>query len=161
MRIAILGASGRTGRLIVAQAAERGHEPRPVARRPAAALDESWSVADGRDATAQAAAIRGCDAVAFAIGATGEGDPRALSESLAATLKAMATSGVARIAVVSADGPFAESGDPLSRFVAKPILGRVLRETFAEVRKPAPQLCPTRTVSGPTSYRSNSRSHCA
>jgi uncharacterized protein YbjT (DUF2867 family) len=36
--------------------------------------------------------------------------------------------------VVTADGPFADSGDPLSRFVAKPILNRLLRESFADFR---------------------------
>jgi uncharacterized protein YbjT (DUF2867 family) len=134
MRIAVLGASGRTGRLVVEQAIERGHEPRLVVRRPEAALDETWAVADGRDAAALAVALRGCDAVAFAIGPTGPADPRVVTECLAATLQAMSASGVRRIAVVTADGPHADSGDPLSRFVAKPILNRLLRESFADFR---------------------------
>lgn len=135
MRIAVLGAAGRTGRLIVEQAAERGHQPRPVVRRPEAAVDETWVVADGRDVAALATVLRGCDAVAFAIGPTGRAaDPRVVSECLAATLQAMDASGVTRIAVVTADGPFADSGDPLSRFVAKPILNRLLHESFADFR---------------------------
>jgi putative NADH-flavin reductase len=134
MRIAVLGASGRTGRLVVEQAVERGHQPRPVVRRPAAAVDEAWAVADGRDVAALTAALRDCDAVAFTIGPTGHSDSRVVTECLAATLQAMAASGVTRIAVVTADGPFADSGDPLSRFVAKPILNRLLRESFADFR---------------------------
>lgn len=135
MRIAILGASGRTGRLIVAEAARRGHEPRPVVRRANAVLGERWAVADGRDVSAVQAALRGCDAVAFAIGPTGrDHDPRVLSESLGATLTAMAACGLRRIVVVTADGPFRDSGDPLSRFVAKPILNRLLREGFEDFR---------------------------
>jgi uncharacterized protein YbjT (DUF2867 family) len=109
VKVAILGAAGRTGRQIVDQALERGHQIRPIVRRPAA--------------------------IAFAIGPSGrQGDPHVLAESLATTLAAMAVTGVGRIAVVSADGPFADSGDPLTRFVAKPIVGRVLREGFADFR---------------------------
>jgi len=134
MRIAVLGASGRTGRLVIEQAVERGHQPRPVVRRPEAAVDETWAIADGRDVAALTEALRGCDAVAFTIGPVGHGDPRVVTECLAATLQAMSASGVTRIAVVTADGPFADSGDPLSRFVAKPILNRLLRESFADFR---------------------------
>jgi uncharacterized protein YbjT (DUF2867 family) len=134
MRIAVLGASGRTGRLVVEQAVERGHQPRPVVRRPEAAVDESWAIADGRDVAALTAALSGCDAVAFTIGPTGHSDPRVVTECLAATLQAMSASGVTRIAVVTADGPFADSGDPLSRFVAKPILNLLLYESFEDFR---------------------------
>jgi len=135
MRIAVLGATGRTGRLIVEQAIERGHEVRPVTRRAEAALDQTWAVADGRDAAAIEAALDGCDAVAFAVGPSGKGaDPGVLSQSLAATLAAMAGAGVKRIVVVTADGPFTETGDPLTRFVAKPILNRVLPESMADFR---------------------------
>jgi uncharacterized protein len=34
VRIAVIGAAGRTGRLVVEQALERGHEVRALARRP-------------------------------------------------------------------------------------------------------------------------------
>lgn len=132
-KIAILGASGRTGRLIVEQAQERGLGLRPVVRRPEAALDERWAVADGRDASALGTALAGCDAVAFAIGPSGrDSDPHVVSESLAAALGAMRANGIRRIALVSADGPFRDSGDPLTRFVAKPIFGRIFREGWAD-----------------------------
>jgi uncharacterized protein YbjT (DUF2867 family) len=135
MRIAVLGATGRTGRLIIEQAIERGHEVRAVTRRAEAAVDATWAVADGRDVPAVEAALHGCDAAAFAIGPSGRGaDPGVLSQSLAATLAAMAGAGVKRIVVVTADGPFADSGDPLTRFVAKPILNRVLPESMADFR---------------------------
>jgi putative NADH-flavin reductase len=135
MRIAVLGATGRTGRLIVEQAIERGYEARPVTRRRAAAADSTWAVADGRDVAAIEAALDGCDAVAFAIGPSGRGaDPGVLSQSLAATLAAMPGARVKRIVVVTADGPFTGSGDPLTRFVAKPILNRVLAESMADFR---------------------------
>jgi len=123
MRIAVLGATGRTGRLIIEQAIERGHEVRAVTRRAEAAVDATWAVADGRDVPAVEAALHGCDAAAFAIGPSGRGaDPGVLSQ------------GVKRIVVVTADGPFADSGDPLTRFVAKPILNRVLPESMADFR---------------------------
>jgi putative NADH-flavin reductase len=135
MRIAVLGATGRTGKLVIDQAIERGHVVRPITRRADAARDQTWAVADGSDVPAIQAAVRGCDAVAFAIGPSGRGaDPRVLSQSLAATLAAMPGAGVNRIVVVTADGPFKDSGDPLIRFVAKPILGAVLPQSMADFR---------------------------
>lgn len=134
MRIAVLGASGRTGGLIVREATDRGHEAIAVVRRPGSGPEGvAERVAEGRDAAALAEAMSGCDAVVFAIGPSGGStDHTVMRESMPAVTEAMRRAGVARLVVVSASGPYTEGDDPLLRFVAKPIVQRILREPFAD-----------------------------
>lgn len=134
MRISVLGASGRTGGLVTATAAGRGHEPVAVVRRAGSApAGAEERVADGRDADALAVALAGCDAAVFAIGPTSSSiDHRVMRESMPAVIDGMRRTGVTRLLVVSASGPFTEGDDPLLRFVAKPIVQRILREPFAD-----------------------------
>lgn len=134
MHIAVLGATGRTGALVAAETRARGHQVTSVARRPDPSLPDPVRLADGRDRDATARAITGVDAVAFAIGPRpGEQDPHVVRDTVATTIAAMQDAGVARIVMVSADGPFAGSGDPLTRWVAKPILRRVFAEPWADL----------------------------
>ena len=134
MQIAVLGAGGRTGRLVATEARARGHQVVSVVRRPAPELPEPVRVADGRDRDATARAIAGVDAVAFTIGhRPGEADPHVIRDTVATTVHAMLASGAQRLVAVSADGPFADSGDPILRWVAKPILRRVFAESWADL----------------------------
>lgn len=135
MRIAVLGASGRTGALVVDAARSRGHEPVAVVRRPGSAPDGAEErLADGRDADALAEALAGCDAVVFAIGPSlGSSDHTVMRESMPAVVDAMRRRGITRLATVSASGPYSEGDDPFLRYVAKPIVRRILREPFADL----------------------------
>lgn len=65
MRIAVTGAAGFIGKAVVAAALARGHAPVAVVRAAAAFPDgvEVRAVGDLEDATAQARAVEGCDAV--------------------------------------------------------------------------------------------------
>lgn len=134
MRIAVLGASGRTGSLVANESTRRGHDVIEVVRRSGSSQDPNRErIADGRDADALAAAIGGCDAVVFAIGPRVEStDHRVMRESMPAVLEAMHTADVDRLIVVSASGPFSEGDDPFLRYVAKPIVQRILREPFSD-----------------------------
>ncbi len=72
MRIAVLGASGGTGRHVAACGRERGHEVRAVVRR-AASASPGWqatdvAVADVLDASSVTRALAGCDAAVWAVG---------------------------------------------------------------------------------------------
>jgi putative NADH-flavin reductase len=136
MKISVLGASGRTGGPLVRLAAAGGHDVTAVVRTAAKApAGAPVAVADGRDAEAIARAIAGSDAVASCIGpVAADGDHTVMRESVAATLTAMRECGIRRIVLVSASGPFVAGDDPLSRYLAKPILRRVLREGFADLR---------------------------
>lgn len=134
MQIAVLGATGRTGGLVAEEARRRGHQVVSVARRSDPGLTAPVRLADGRDRGATARAITGVDAVAFTIGPRpGERDPHVVRDTMTTTIAAMQDAGVARIAMVSADGPFTDSGDPLSRWVAKPILRRVFAEAWGDL----------------------------
>ncbi|MBT2517641.1 NAD(P)H-binding protein [Streptomyces sp. ISL-90] len=134
MRIAVLGASGRTGGLVVHEARSRAHEVVAVVRRAASAPDGTIErIAEGRDAAALARALSGCDAVVFAIGPSGmNADHSVMRESMPALVEAMRIAGVRRLVVVSASGPFTDGDDPFLRFVAKPIAQRILREPFSD-----------------------------
>lgn len=106
MRIAVVGAGGRTGSEVMRRAAARGHHVVAVVRHPAnvAELAHQCSVAraDIRDPEALLRALDGCDGVISAVGA-GTRDPRgAYSGGATALLKAMGGAGVKRVVVTSA-----------------------------------------------------------
>jgi putative NADH-flavin reductase len=46
----------------------------------------------------------------------------------------MTTRGVRRLIVVSASGAFVGGDDPLTRFIAKPLLNRILRDNMDDIR---------------------------
>lgn len=128
MRIAVLGAHGRTGREVVALGRARGYDVIPVVRQ---AHDDGERVADGRDAGALTTALAGADAVISAIGAVAASpDPTVMRDSVAATLEALPAG--ARLIVVTASGPVVAGDDPLTRFVAKPILWRVFGDAWRD-----------------------------
>lgn len=136
MRLAIVGASGRSGRAAVAHALADGHEVVSIVRRPdAAPAGTIVAPADARDVAALTAGLQGADAVISAIGhVRGDGDPLLLREGIAALLAAMTAAGVPRVIAVSASGAYVAHDDPLARFVAKPILERLLKENNGDTR---------------------------
>ena len=71
MRVLVLGATGATGRLIVAQAVAKGHDVVALVRSKANAGDLAGAKlieGDARDAAALTSAITGCDAVVSSLG---------------------------------------------------------------------------------------------
>lgn len=76
MKICILGASGRTGRLAVTYALEQGHDVIAVVRQPAslkAAQHLEIVQGDATDSATIQAAASGVDVVLSALGQTGQG----------------------------------------------------------------------------------------
>jgi putative NADH-flavin reductase len=136
MRVAIIGASGRTGGAVVSRALEEGHDVVAVVRSASRApAGTTAAVSDALDVKALATAFRGVDAVISCVGhVKGQGDGTLLASSAAAIIEAMSASGVRRLIVVSASGAFTGGDDPLTRFVAKPILNRILRENMDDTR---------------------------
>jgi putative NADH-flavin reductase len=136
MRIAVLGASGRTGSVVVSRALERHHEVVAVVRSASRAPEGTTpALADALDEMALAAAFTGVDAIISCVGhIKGQGDGRLLAASATAILEAMSTTGVRRLVVVSASGAFVGGDDPLTRFIAKPLLNRILRENMDDTR---------------------------
>lgn len=85
MKIAVLGSTGLTGRLVIAHAVERGHHVTALARRPEQVQAPSAANlrvvrADVADPGSVAAAVEGADVVVSALGITGKQDPAILIE---------------------------------------------------------------------------------
>ncbi|MBT2503574.1 NAD(P)-dependent oxidoreductase [Curtobacterium sp. ISL-83] len=106
--VAVLGASGATGRLVVANALEAGHDVVAVVRRagsftPTAGLQERiWS--DVHDGDALAPALAGADIVISALGGAGSGPTTVCTDAIRTAVPAMVADGIARLIVVSAHG---------------------------------------------------------
>ena len=110
MRLVILGATGKTGRLLVDQAIGRGHEVVAYVRRPDALDDRPGLRVVGGELTdepALTAALDGADAVLCAIGPTGVTGligADLMQTSLPVISAAMAAAGVRRLILLSAWG---------------------------------------------------------
>ncbi len=136
MRIVVFGASGGTGREVVAQALAEGDEVVAVARAGSvvppgaevvrADFDEDGVIED---------AVRGADVVVSALGTRGRGPTSVCTDGMGAAIAAMRRTGVRRLLVVSAAGLPGEGDDALLRWLVKPILQRVLRHHYADLRR--------------------------
>ncbi|MEN5074014.1 NAD(P)H-binding protein [Isoptericola cucumis] len=134
MKIAVVGATGRTGRLVVAEARRRGHHVVAVVRDPARLGDlrpDGVATADGLDVAAVTAALAGVDAVVSTLGPVAGSAPGVQGELTEVLVRAARDAGVRRAVVVTASGWVVDGDDPLSRYLAKPILSRVLRDANA------------------------------
>ncbi|WP_433468573.1 NAD(P)-dependent oxidoreductase [Spirillospora sp. CA-128828] len=141
MRITIFGATGGTGMHAVRRALDAGHEVTAVVRDPAGLPAELRACADVvqadvMDPAAIEEAVKGRDAVVTAIGTRDGGRPTSVcADSTRGIVAAMAAAGTERFVLTSASGLHAGPGDdPLTRFVAKPLLGRFLKHAFADMR---------------------------
>lgn len=107
-RLAVLGATGRTGRLLVANALERGGEVTAFVRDPAKLPTHErlhvvlWTP-EG-DASGFADALRGHDAVISALGVPGLASGGLIERSARVLVPAMEAAGVRRLVFTSAFG---------------------------------------------------------
>jgi putative NADH-flavin reductase len=116
VRIAVLGATGRTGRPLVEELLRRGHHVVAVVRDPAGTgVPDGVEVVPGdvRDADVLRRAVAGADAVVSALGPR-KGDPRLHREVAPLLVGVMRESGVRRFVGVSGAGVDAD-GDHKSR----------------------------------------------
>ena len=141
MKIAVIGAAGRTGRQVVRQALDRGHEVVAVARSPEklriAGERLTVAPADVHDAGALATAVVGADAIVTTFGAAAGRQPTDVySAGMTNVLAAMDGDGIRRLAVISASpvGPRAEQPTAL-RLLVLPILDRVFGGAYADLRR--------------------------
>ena len=107
MRIAVVGATGPTGQLAVAEALGRGHEVVAYVRRPQAMTAvPRLSVVPGElaDIDAFASAIAGCDVVVCTLGNRSFKIRNFMREHLPMVSAAMLRSGVNRLVLMSALG---------------------------------------------------------
>ncbi|CAI7978166.1 NAD-dependent epimerase/dehydratase [Frankia sp. Hr75.2] len=141
MKIAVVGATGRTGALVVEQALARGHRVTAVARRPEAvpARHDNLQVAaaDVLDRDTLLPALAGVEAVVSALGAAAGREPTTVySTGVRNLLGAMRAGGAGTIAVISATpaGPRGELPF-LERRLMMPVLDRFFGEAYADMRR--------------------------
>lgn len=104
MRVAVLGATGATGRLVVDELGRRGHDVVALTRRPAGGPSRvRWVEGDARDATAVRDLVQGADAVASAMGPR-SGDRTLHREVAPHLIVAMQSAGARRFVGVSGAG---------------------------------------------------------
>ncbi|MFI5960179.1 NAD(P)-dependent oxidoreductase [Cryptosporangium sp. NPDC051539] len=107
INVVVLGAAGRTGRLIVTEAVRSGHRVTAAVRNPAsvpAAPGLRVQRADVRDADSLRVAIEGHNTVVCAIGAPGRTAHNLYSDGARATVSAMRATGVTRLLAITSVG---------------------------------------------------------
>jgi putative NADH-flavin reductase len=135
MTIAVLGATGATGRHVVARALHGGHDVVALVRRrgslePAAGLrEEVW--ADVTDGAPLADSLRGVDAVISALGGASAGPTTVCTDAMRAVVPAMSGVGVRRLVVVSAHGVLETHDRSLYAMAAWAGVGERLRDKEA------------------------------
>ncbi|MDQ4503124.1 NAD(P)H-binding protein [Sinomonas sp. ASV322] len=140
MRITVFGATGGTGLEVVRQAAAAGHDVTAVVRDPARLSPVPGVVVvrgNVMDPASIEPALAGADAVVSALGNREIRRPTTVcSAGVASIVEAMNGAGVRRLAVVSASGMVVDDADDfLTRYVAKPILQRILAHNFVDLRQ--------------------------
>jgi len=143
MRISVFGANGGTGRVLVRQAVDAGHEVVAVTRRP----DEFpfthprliIAKADVHGSQAVYRAVEGSEAVLSSLGVPFTSKPiMVYSEGVSAIIAAMSRLGVKRIAVVSSTTVephhHAEGGFILNRIMQPMVSATIGKTTYADMR---------------------------
>lgn len=127
MRLLVIGASGRLGRLIVGEAMIRGHQvtgqSRSAARVPAGAVP---AVGPPADAGLLAGVVPGHDAVIFALGVDASAPATLFSDATRVLLDAMADAGVRRLVAITGarGGETCSASNWLPSRVLYPLFGR-------------------------------------
>lgn len=138
MKLTVFGASGGTGSEVVSQALDAGHEVTAVVRNPARLPISHQNLtvltSDVLRPADIADAVAGRDAIVSALGHSRRPQDRKdgahvtlCADSARSITTAMREAGSRRLVIVSASGPYADEGDgPLLRYLAKPLLGRLV-----------------------------------
>ena len=140
MKITVIGGSSRTGLEIIGQAIRAGHFVTAVARTPSkvtAAADPNLEVvaADICDPAALQPLFAGRDAVLFSLGHNDRRPSSIMRDAMEATIWAMSRAGTRRLVAISASGFVRDRNDSfLLRRVAKPLVGRILKESFRDMQ---------------------------
>ncbi|MCI4371084.1 MAG: NAD(P)H-binding protein [Thermoplasmata archaeon] len=131
MNIAVVGSTGRTGRLVIEEGIRRKHNVTAFTPRPQALAGVQGLQAvvhgDGRNLEDVRRAFRGQDAVISIVGAEGRGPTTLMSDVTRAELAAMREAGVRRIVAVSASA--IEGSRP---WIAIQVVRWLLRRPYAD-----------------------------
>lgn len=149
MKLTLFAASGRTGRHVLTQALDAGHEVTAVVRNPAAVtapVDVVRADFGAPDPEAVELAVTGSDAVISALGPRNRDEDGITSRGTRVIAEAMHRAGVRRLVVVSVAGisqiPTRGRPDPpkqdhgmglFTRYVLSPLASAVLGKHYADV----------------------------
>jgi len=131
MNLVVLGATGRTGRLVVEQALAAGHTVTALVRSPQklTAANPNLRVVYGEatDKSALARALEGADAVISTLGGSGS----VIADSTAAIVAAGRQTGVSRVVVLSSWLVERDRMDALTRLLTGIAMGPVIKDKSA------------------------------
>ncbi|MGW6427400.1 NAD(P)-dependent oxidoreductase [Nocardia sp. NPDC055053] len=139
MKIALLGATGRLGRAVIAEAAARDYDVTALARTPEALADEPGVrvvAGDVVSGTGLHEVVAGCDVVVSALGVGTSREPTTVySAGIANVVAAAAAQSLKRLVVVSAApaGPWSQVGS-FERRLVYPALERAFGNCYADMR---------------------------
>ncbi|GAA2500950.1 NAD(P)-dependent oxidoreductase [Winogradskya humida] len=134
--VVVLGAAGRTGRLIVAEALRSGHRVTAAVRNPASvprAPGLRVEQADVRDAGSLRTVIQGHDAVVCAIGAPGSRAGNLYSDGARAIVTAMRATGVGRLLAITSVG--VRHDDPHHSWWYRGLIRPLGRDLYADMAR--------------------------
>ena len=136
MKIAVFGASGRTGLELVFQALNQGHEVNAFTRKAdkVTISHKNIRILQGElsDAGKVKQAIEGCDVVMSTLGMDKNNKSTALSDGTAGILKAMEMWGVKRFICMSSAGVLGNDGGFwFGRVIVPLFLRHILRQPFS------------------------------
>jgi putative NADH-flavin reductase len=139
MKLAIFGATGRTGKQLLEQALEAGNEVTAVVRNPdrlSITNSDALNVvaADVMDPAAIADAVAHADAVITAIGPPGRAPSTVTADSARSIVTAMHHTGARRLITISGSMVDDTGDGPLLRYLGKPITRRVYRGAYEDMR---------------------------
>jgi uncharacterized protein YbjT (DUF2867 family) len=131
MNLVVLGATGRTGRLVVEQALAAGHTVTALVRSPDRLTIRNSSlhvVAGGAtDTAAVSRALEGADAVISTLGGTGS----VIADSTAAIVAAARKAGVSRVVVLSSFFVERDRLDAVTRLLTGVAMGSMIKDKSA------------------------------
>jgi putative NADH-flavin reductase len=133
MKLFILGATGKTGGVLIADAVPRGHHVTTFGRSPFSGPYKAQVLnmeGDPMNAAELADALPGNDAVLSVLGTRGLGATSVLEDSSRATIAAMRTAGVKRLIIVSS-ALLDKNIGVVNRIVARTILRHFSRDQRA------------------------------
>jgi putative NADH-flavin reductase len=137
MRVLVIGAAGRTGRLVVEQALGHGHDVTAFVRDTdldAAHPRLTHLRGDVLDFDAVSGAVAGHSALALAVGRGGRSAAGLHEAAAGNVIHAMALHGASRLAVLSAAGAFART-DPNLSFGFRAQIATTLRSLYDDLER--------------------------
>jgi putative NADH-flavin reductase len=136
VKLFVLGATGKTGGSLVAQAISRGHSVTTFGRSPFAGSDSAKVLnlaGNPMNENELSEALPGHDAVLSVLGTRGLGATSVLEDGSRATIAAMRNAGVRRLVILSSALLDSHIG-PVNRIVARTILRHFSRDQRAMER---------------------------